>query len=60
MDVGEDTGTAVFPDYTDKMPFAFTGKLDRVTIELAPIPGNMQADAARAKQDAEKSVELTN
>ncbi|SAK47577.1 hypothetical protein AWB80_01118 [Caballeronia pedi] len=60
MDVGEDTGTAVFADYTDQMPFAFTGKLDKVTIELAPIPGNMKADAAHARQDAEPAIRLTN
>jgi hypothetical protein len=34
MDLGEDTGTAVFPGYTDKIPFACTRKLDKVTIEL--------------------------
>lgn len=27
---------AVIEDYADKMPFRFTGKLDKVTIELKP------------------------
>jgi arylsulfatase len=36
FDVGEDTGTPVVEDYANKMPFKFTGKLDKVTIELRP------------------------
>ena len=36
FDVGEDTGTPVIEDYADRMPFRFTGKLDKVTIELRP------------------------
>jgi arylsulfatase len=32
FDVGEDTGTPVSEDYD--VPFAFTGKLNRVTVEL--------------------------
>jgi hypothetical protein len=34
LDVGEDTGTPVVEDYAGKMPFKFTGKLERFTIEL--------------------------
>ena len=34
FDVGEDTGTPVLEDYADKMPFRFTGKLEKLTIEL--------------------------
>lgn len=34
FDVGEDTGTAVVEDYAAQMPFRFTGKLDKFTIEL--------------------------
>ena len=34
FDVGEDTGTPVVEDYADKMPFKFTGKLDKMVIEL--------------------------
>jgi arylsulfatase len=34
FDVGADTGTPVVEDYADKMPFEFTGKLDKLVIEL--------------------------
>lgn len=36
FDVGEDTGTPVIEDYDSKMPFRFTGALNKLTIELAP------------------------
>jgi hypothetical protein len=32
MDVGMDCGSAV--DFTYKLPFKFTGKIDKVTVEL--------------------------
>jgi len=34
FDVGQDTGTPVIDEYETKMPFKFTGKLDKVTIDL--------------------------
>jgi len=34
MDIGEDTGTPVVEDYADKMPFKFTGVLNKVVVEL--------------------------
>ena len=34
MDVGKDTGTPVVEDYANKMPFEFTGVLNKVVIEL--------------------------
>jgi arylsulfatase len=34
FDIGEDTGTPVVEDYEPKMPFHFTGQLDKVVIEL--------------------------
>ena len=34
FDVGEDTGTPIVEDYADRMPFRFTGKLEKVVIEL--------------------------
>ena len=40
FDVGEDTGTPVIEDYADKMPFKFTGKLNKLVIELKPKPGD--------------------
>lgn len=33
FDIGEDTGTSVIEDYADRMPFQFTGKLEKVTID---------------------------
>jgi hypothetical protein len=32
LDIGEDVGSPV--DFTYKLPFAFTGKIEKVTIEL--------------------------
>jgi arylsulfatase A-like enzyme len=36
FDVGEDTGTPVIDDYDAKMPFQFSGKLEKVEIKLGP------------------------
>src|SRR5262249_13758487 len=36
MDIGRDNGEAVSPTYKDKSPFAFTGKLNKVTFDLTP------------------------
>jgi len=33
LDIGEDTGTPVSEDY--QVPFKFTGKLEKVTIQIA-------------------------
>ena len=38
LDCGEDTGTPVSEDYAAKMPFKFTGTLEKVTIDLTPEP----------------------
>ena len=42
LDCGEDTGTPVSEEYADKMPFKFTGKLNKVVIDIdgkaAPAP----------------------
>ncbi|MDF0651431.1 MAG: hypothetical protein P0121_08190 [Nitrospira sp.] len=40
--LGEDTGTPVTPDY--KPPFKFTGKIEKVTIDLMPMSAVVQAD----------------
>lgn len=37
MDIGEDTGTSVSRDYATKMPFKFTGNIEKVTVELKPV-----------------------
>ena len=36
FDVGADTGSPVIEDYDSKMPFQFTGTLEKLTIELSP------------------------
>ncbi|MGH7305464.1 MAG: hypothetical protein ACRELZ_19435 [Candidatus Rokuibacteriota bacterium] len=36
FDVGEDAGTPVVEDYTDKMPFRFTGTLKKFVVILEP------------------------
>jgi hypothetical protein len=36
FDVGEDTGTPVIDEYDAKMPFKFTGTLEKVQIKLGP------------------------
>jgi arylsulfatase len=34
MDIGEDTGTPVVEDYVSKMPFAFTGTIEKIVVTL--------------------------
>ncbi len=34
FDVGLDTGTPVVEDYVGQMPFKFTGKINKVTVEV--------------------------
>jgi hypothetical protein len=34
LDIGRDVGSPI--DFTYKLPFEFTGKIDKVTIELKP------------------------
>jgi arylsulfatase len=36
FDIGEDTGTPVVEDYTDKMPFPFSGTLRKFIVVLEP------------------------
>ena len=36
FDVGVDTGTPVIDEYDTKMPFKFTGTLEKVQIKLGP------------------------
>jgi arylsulfatase len=43
FDVGEDTGTPVAEDYADRMPFRFTGTLNRVVIDLGEVKGAASA-----------------
>ena len=45
LDIGMDVGSAV--DFTYKLPFTFTGTIEKVTIELAvPVTGTKKEPAA--------------
>jgi hypothetical protein len=37
MDIGRDNGLVVDLDYEDQAPYAFTGTIDKVTFDLAPV-----------------------
>ena len=41
FDIGEDTGTPVIDDYERKMPFRFSGTLEKVKILLNPSAENL-------------------
>ena len=34
LDIGEDKMSPVFPGYRDRLPFRFTGRLERVEVQL--------------------------
>jgi hypothetical protein len=42
LDVGEDRGTPILEDYADRMPFAYTGPIAEVDIDLGS--ANVDAD----------------
>jgi len=48
LDIGEDTGTPVSEEY--KVPFAFTGTLAKVTIDLGGADANVAAEVERQRQ----------
>src|SRR5262249_32644791 len=51
FDVGEDSGTPVAEDSADRMPFAFTGGLRRVVIELSPEQGAVNQEQLKKLRD---------
>jgi arylsulfatase len=55
MDFGEDTGTPVVEDYAAKMPFKFTGTLDRFVIHLNETPLSA-SDLGELGEAARKAV----
>jgi arylsulfatase A-like enzyme len=59
FDVGEDTGTPVIDDYDAKMPFKFTGKLEKVEIKLGPdkLTPQQRGELERLKRDFALSVQ---
>ena len=53
LDIGQDTGTPVVEEYEAKMPFKFTGTLNKVVIELGK-SGLAAADAPAIKAGNQK------
>lgn len=54
FDVGEDTGTPVIEEYAARMPFKFTGTLEKLTIDLAP--RNLPAKDRRESEESERAA----
>jgi arylsulfatase len=50
LDIGEDTGTPISEDY--KVPFAFTGSIAKVTIDLGAADAKVAAEVARQREIA--------
>ena len=44
FDVGEDTGTPISETYAAKMPFAFTGTLNRLTVDISGVGAQTQRE----------------
>jgi hypothetical protein len=57
-DVGLDEGTAVSASYS--IPFKFTGKIHRVTVDLKPMPAATAIEAEKARKQAALKIELSN
>jgi Concanavalin A-like lectin/glucanases superfamily len=51
LDVGEDTGTPV--DLSYDVPFKFTGKIDKVVIDLKPVEPATAAESTRKQHEAD-------
>ena len=51
FDVGADTGTPVY-DKTNQVPFKFTGKIDRVTIDLKETTQSAADETDKAHQES--------
>lgn len=52
LDIGMDVGSPV--DFTYKPPFTFTGKIERVTIDLKPQGGSKPDESDSAVPASEK------
>jgi hypothetical protein len=56
MDIGMDLGATVSEAYHAKAPFAFTGKIGKLMIELGPITQKAERDALERIRAAAKKV----
>lgn len=59
-DVGEDAETPVVEDYGIAAPYAFTGKIDKITIDLQEMKAADQAAAAKADAEAAHKRTVTD
>jgi hypothetical protein len=59
FDVGEDTGTPVIDEYDTKMPFKFTGTLEKVEIKLGPneLTSQQRGELEQLKRDFALAVQ---
>ena len=56
FDIGDDTGSPVIEDYASKMPFAFTGTLQRFVVVLDPEKLTPEERAALLEEEARGSM----
>ena len=56
FDVGEDTGTPVVEDYAHKMPFAFTGTLNKLVVVLEPMKLTPEERERLLQEEAQSSM----
>ena len=59
-DVGEDGETPVVEDYGIPAPYRFTGRIAKVTVELAPMPGPVKAAESKAHADVAQKKALSD
>jgi arylsulfatase A-like enzyme len=59
-DVGEDGETPVVEDYGIPAPYRFTGKIAKVTVELAPMPAPVKAAEGKARAEAAQKKALSD
>jgi arylsulfatase len=59
FDVGQDTGSPVIDEYDAKMPFKFTGKLDKLEVKLGSdkLTPAQRSELERLREDFELAVQ---
>jgi arylsulfatase len=58
FDVGEDTGTPVIEDYADRMPFPFTGTLNKLVVVLEPLKLSAEERQRLLQEEARASMSV--
>ena len=59
-DVGEDSETPVVEDYGIPAPYTFTGRIAKVTIELAPMKADLKEAEGKARAEASRAKALAD